>query len=119
MMRESEALELAAGVIDNAFGKDGYALDGLNRRTDVMATDAVKFCLVGAVARVIGGNIHDADYAVDRWVGPLMPMRTLGYNEHRHYTITPRAWNDEPQRTKEEVAAKLREAAAKAAAAGY
>ncbi len=119
MIRESEALELAAGVIDNAFGKDGYALNDIGQRTDVMGTDAVKFCLVGAVARVIGGNIADADYAVERWVTPLMPMRTLGYNEHRTYRVSPRAWNDDAVRTKEEVAAKLREAAAKAAAAGF
>jgi hypothetical protein len=118
-VKDSEVLALAAEVIENGFAKDGYALNKDDQRVAVMSAEAVSWCMVGACARVTGGEIHDADAIVSKWVAPLMPQRTVGgYGQgegrFRQFKIFPKDWNDEAVRTKEEVAGKLREAAVKA-----
>ncbi len=116
MIRESEALELAAGVIENGFTQDLYARKADGSVACPASPDAAAFCLVGAVCRALGEDtLGNAEYLVDRWVVPLIPTVVI-YGQN--YPGSARAWNDEPRRTKAEVAAKLREAAAKAAKEG-
>jgi len=128
-MKDSEVLALAAEVIEGGFCKDGYAMNENGTRLDVMSPDARSFCLIGSLARVVGGSICEADRIADKHLEPLLPKRVIGYGPQflgdfipaippRLYPITPRAWNDEPSRTQAEVAGKLREAAEKARQAG-
>ncbi len=122
-MKDSEVLNLAADVIEQAFCKEAYAIDKDGKRVGVRSPDAVGFCMLGAVARVIGDSINAADVIVSYWVAPLMPKRftPLGMlgdfippHPVREFPITPRAWNDLPSTTQTQVAYKLREASAKA-----
>jgi len=128
-VKDSEVLSAAAEIVMNGFAKDGYALNEAGLRVDIMSPDAKTFCMLGAVTR-IKGDLREADIIVNRWVSPLLPKRITiigGQSAYvlreaapnvRQYPQSPRIWNDEPMRTKEQVAAVLREAAKSAANGG-
>ncbi len=101
-MKPSEALNCAADVVMNGWGRDGYALNATNTRVHIMADEAVTFCAVGATARVLGGSTGAADAILDVWVVPLLPP-LMGPHQR-----TVRRWNDDFAKTKEEVANMLR-----------
>ena len=113
-MKASDALSLAGQVVLNGWGKDGYALNKDGRRVHIMADDAVQFCAVGALARVLGGSVKEADEILNAWIvdKKLLPRRS-GLVEQ-----TVRNWNDVVANSKEEVAKLFEDAAAGAREAG-
>ena len=121
-MKDSEALSEAARTIEAGFCKDAYAKDAQSRRVGVMDPNATCFCLVGAVAKALGGSILAADKIVDHWVAPIVPKTYLPLGMigdpipkfPRAQTIKPRAWNDQ-ELTSSYAVAHLLKTAAKAA----
>ena len=93
---------------ESAWTQAGYAALPDGRGTDSYNPDAVCWCLGGA--RDVEGK-KSGDFAANRHDAFA---RALGFrNSDEMFT-----WNDAPERTQAEVVAKLREAAALAAAEG-
>lgn len=105
-MKDSDILRAAADVIKNGFAKEVYAHRGDGRALTPDDPAATCFCLIGAVTRVMGGRISQADALVDKWVVPLLPKA-----HHKEYPVSAREWNDATERTQDQVFHKLNEAA--------
>jgi len=103
----ADILEEAARLIEpqGAWVKGYYALNSRGIEADT-AEEAVCYCALGAISVAAGGNPPDE-----------MGSRA---QELLHTVISGPIdkWNDAPERTQEEVVAKLHEAAAKAREAG-
>lgn len=117
-MKDSEILYLAAEIVSQGFTKDAYAKDLNSNRVGVMDPNAIKFDMVGAVCRAVGGSVKAADAIIDKWVKPTIPPRAvltdfLG-GPLKSFVQTSRAWNDDPACTQGDVVSKLK-AGAKAA----
>lgn len=125
-MKDSEALEVAAAIVEGGYCKEAYARNIELKRVGVMDPTATTFDLIGSVCRALGGSILAADRIVDEWVLPLLPRRfaPLGGGrlgglaekapQVREFNVSPRAWSDLLGTTQAHVVAKLHEASKRA-----
>ena len=87
-MRDSDVLDAAADVVVNGWTTDSYAKNKDGKPVHVMHEDAVCFCTVGAVARVLGGSVKAADAVLERWLVPEL-------EKVRRQRTSARSWNDD------------------------
>jgi hypothetical protein len=88
-----------------------YAEDGWGQEVDATAEEAVRFCAVGAMTRVLYEYGYEQyDEFTERCLNLF--SRVLGVTGHRYGSLSGvPAWNDRPEQTKENVVRKIREAA--------
>lgn len=103
-MTPQEILLKAADILETTNITRGcLARDIRGMQTDPTSREAVCFCVIGLVRKVVGtfdGSTKEDPLAV--------PLRLLA---RRLHVVSLTEWNDEPGRTKEEVIAGLRAAA--------
>ena len=112
--RTPEILEYAAELVESGWSQEYPAVDKDGSPTAVNADDARAWCVVGALRKAA---THRKESYADtfNWgdynAAIVMLAETVGA-----FRSIPQ-WNDDPNRTQEEVAAKLRETAERARAA--
>ena len=95
----AELLSKPGAWTQGAYARDADGEDLLDANDNLMVPpEAVCFCLYGAVAYIEDDTVRGGE--------ACQYLERLG--------ISATEWNDEPERTQDEVVAKLREAAAKA-----
>lgn len=88
--------ELAAQYVERGWTQGAYARSASSHRVAILSPRAVRFCMVGAIARAA------TDLAVAEWPVCLAVMAELPPGAGLS------VWNDAPDRTQAEVVALLR-----------
>lgn len=103
----SRVYTLAADIVDRGWTQGVMACNKLNEQVPIESTSATCFCLSGAVfkaASVLYPLIGLDKYILSGKVGDKIRSKHNSFYNNAH-------WNDEPDRTKEEVIALLHEMA--------